>query len=239
MQREWEHLFPSEHGRPAREQNLLIATSKHLYATREGLLKYQRKPLDPRVPGTKTLLTRMIVLDVGSGVYYGELHDHESAKDLAGFLARAWSVKGDHPMRGIPDLLNVPRSIHQHPEYKQDLELVVRLTNLRLGDLGSGFSAGAHAAKGFENQVNSYAVNRASLFVAQRCSGVMSYMASHSSIFLSEERWASVEPPSQAFFDAIDGLYDDPGAWRESPWDMVLKGIKAPGSGGAAATSSP
>lgn len=224
MDRYWQSMLPSEAGRPGREQNLLVATSKHLYATRDGTLKHQQKAIEPRLPGTKTLLTRMVLLDVGSGVYYGELHDKDTAKDLAGFLARAWCEKPDHPMHGVPALLNVPRSVRDDADYAAVINFICRTIPLAMGSLPSGYSAGAHAAKGFEERIRWSIEHKATLDVAQRCSALASSVACHSQIFLSQSRWRDVPSAPSALLNAIDSLYDPPGGWRRGPWEDVLNG---------------
>lgn len=106
---------------PCREQNLLISHSKHLYLTRDETLHYQKKPIDPRLPGAKTLLTRLVLLDVDTGTVYGEIHAEKTATDIVGFLARAWHRKPAHPMHGRPECLNVAKSSMANPEIRAEV----------------------------------------------------------------------------------------------------------------------
>lgn len=219
-------MFPEKrNGRgPCREQNLLIGQSKHIYCLKDGALKYQQKPLDPRIPG-KTLVTHFVLLDVDTGVVYGECHEVGSDKDLAGFLARAWSVKPHCLMRGIPSILNVPKIVRKDELYKQDIELVSTLAkNIQVGELPSGFSAGAHAVRLYEKAVTSIISSRnpVGIYVAQACSDALSAQASSQDSFLWKEAWQAVQPPEASFFNTIDRLYDEPGAWRAAPFDRVL-----------------
>lgn len=215
--------------RPCREQNLLISLSKHLYCLADGTLKHQKKELDPRIPG-KQLITRFVLLDVDTGYVYGECHDKDSCEDLAGFLARAWIKKPMHAMHGIPSILNVPAIAFKNPSYKSDLDLIVRSTGLTLGELPSGFSAGIHAVKQFEAAVQSLQwrgrwQSAPTLADAQACSALLSAQASNSLSHLWEKKWQDVPPVPEAFLSEIDGLYDERGAWREAPFDIVLNGL--------------
>ena len=195
----------------------------------DGTLKHQKKELDPRIPG-KQLITRFVLLDVDTGYVYGECHEKGESEDLAGFLARAWIKKPMHAMHGIPSILNVSSIALKNYSYKSDLEFIAQCTGLTLGDLPFGFSAGVHAVKQFEAAVQSLlwaarGQSPATLSDAQACSGILSARASNSLSHLWEKKWEDVPPVSDAFLSAIDGLYEERGAWREGPFDFVLNGI--------------
>ena len=214
--------------RPAREQNLFISLSKHHYCLSDGTLKYQNKPIDPRIPG-KRLITRFVLLDVDTGTVYGECHTEEGGKDIAGFLARAWAKKPDHPMRGIPSILNVPLVALKDPDYRQDLDLLVNLTGLSIGELPAGFAGGIHAVKAFDKAVDSLfwlsKDKKPNLLSAQACSALLSAEASNSFSHTWNQQWEAIQPPPDSFFSAIDSLYKEPGEWRLSPFDNVLNGL--------------
>lgn len=215
--------------RPCREQNLFISLSKHMYCLADGTLKHQKKELDPRIPG-KQLITRFVLLDVDTGYVYGECHEKDESEDLAGFFARAWIKKATHAMHGIPSILNVPSIALKNQSYKSDLEFIAQSTGLTLGDLPFGFSAGVHAVKQYEAALQSLlwagrGQRPATLPDAQACSGFLSAQASSSLSHLWAKKWEDVPPVSAAFLSAIDGLYEERGAWREAPFDIVLNGI--------------
>ncbi len=220
------------HGRgPGREQNLFISQSKHLYLTKSGNLRRQEKPLDPRIPGAKSLLTRLAILDVDTGSVYGEYHDEETSKDLIGFLARAWSKKAMHPMRGVPQILNVPAVALKDQAYREDLEFAIRHTSLQLGELPSGFSAGVHALKQLERCVESLMYHgrqgEVDLYLIHMASAVVSCQASNSLSHTWNQKWEGVAPVDRRFLDAVDALYEEPGAWRSGPFEIVLNGLPA------------
>lgn len=220
----------NSNARPAREQNLFVGLSKHLYCLADGTLKHQKKPIDPRIPGSKRLITRFVLLDTDTGTVYGEVHAPETSKDLAGFLARAWSKKAAHPMKGIPSILNIPQSVHKDSDYAEDMRKIQSWAGISVGELPSGFAAGVHAVKQFERSVGSLLwrasdMEPADIFIAKACSAVLSVEASGTSAFLWKERWDQVAEPDDAFFAAIDKLYTSEGAWRLAPFDFVLNGL--------------
>lgn len=214
---------------PNREQNLFISLSKHLYLTKDGNLRRQEKPIDPRLPGKKTLLTRLIILDVDTGSVYGEYHDSESAKDLIGFLARAWSKKAKHPMKGIPEILNVPDIALKDKTYRNDLEFAVQHTPVKIGTLPSGFSGGVHAVKQLERCVESLMWRRndgqVSLDMIHMTSALISLEASNSLSHMWNDKWEKMESADSHFLTAVDELYELPGAWRRGLFEIVLNGL--------------
>ena len=158
---------------PGREQNLFIGQMKHLHVLKDGLLKYQKKELDARASG-KSLITRFLIFDLDSMMAYGECHSDETKHDLSGFLARAWSAKPDHPMHGIPTVLNVPRVVFKNEGYRADIEGITRTTGITIGALPTGFGEGVHAIKRFDEHVRSLCDRGLSLSIAQNCSAAIS-----------------------------------------------------------------
>lgn len=217
---------------PGREQNLFISLSKHLYLTKGGALRRQEKPIDPRLSGAKQLLTRLAILDVDTGFVYGEYHDEET-KDLIGFLARAWSQKAIHPMRGIPQQLNVPSIALKDDSHRSDLEFVVQHSRVQVGELPSGFSAGVHALKQLERGVESLLYqcsdDEVDLDLIHATAGVVSLEASNSHSHAWTQHWEALAPADAGFLSAVDALYEMPGAWRTGPFELVLNGLPPKG----------
>lgn len=214
---------------PAREQNLLISKSKHLYLTKAGLLRYQQKAIDPRLAGTKTLLERLVLLDVDTGVVYCEMHPADEATDILGFLARAWSVKPDHPMRGFPQQLNVPKAAIADPAIAPDLRTLASWGAFELAALPAGFAAGIHAVKKFENEMMylTYRSDQIGIYTVNKLSALISCQVSTAMAHFSKEAWASVLAPDASFTQMIDEQYDPPAGWRLDEFAAVLNGIKA------------
>lgn len=207
----------------------MIGLSKHLYRLTGGGIRYQKKGLDPRIPG-KEILTRFVLLDVDTGAFYGELHGDDTKDDLAGFLTRAWARKADHFMHGLPEILNIPSMARKNQSYFNDIEFVAKHGGIVLGELPSGFSAGIHAVRLFENQVEQYldypdSGKRIPLEFIQSCSAAISNNASISA-FMWRETWDKVPDPPASFADAINRLYKHPNGWKEAPFDLVIDGLK-------------
>ncbi|WP_455233158.1 hypothetical protein [Geopseudomonas aromaticivorans] len=221
-------------GRPCREQNLLISLSKHLYLTRDDNLRYQEKPIDPRLPGTKTLLTRLVLLDVDTGTVYGELHAEWTATDIVGFLARAWHEKPHHPMHGLPARLNVAKSAMAVPEIRADLDMAREFFGVRLGDLPHGFNAGIHALRNFENAVRNlvhtycwkFEVSQVPLVAIQANSANISRLASSTASRWWDKDWSSIPQIPDAVFANVDAVYKAHGAWRDEPFNGVFEQVE-------------
>ena len=219
--------FPKR--RPCREQNLLISISKHLYLTKNDILRYQQKPIDPRVPGPKTLLMRLVLLDVDTGSIYGEMQSTEN-EDLLGFLARAWSRKSLHPMHGIPSQLNIPKSAIDNKSMIGDIRLLASSFHFKLAPLPTGFSAGIHAVKEFEIEFKYMlwqAEQDVTFDLVTACSAIISYRASSGLSFAYEHSWDSVPAPGDQFTSFIDAQYKKPGSWRLGLHELALNGVPA------------
>lgn len=214
---------------PAREQNLFVSLSKHLYCLKDGTLKYQQKALDPRLPG-KTLLLRLVLLDTDTGTLYGELHERENV-DLVGFLARAWVKKPQHPMHGLPYLLNVPRVVHSTQPLLEAVQDIWQITKVNIGEMPAGFAAGVHAVREFERVSEESLLWRfddkptPNLEIAQACSALLSTMASNSLAHTWEQAWAQIAPVAPEILAQIDACYEPAGAWRNGPFRLVLDGL--------------
>jgi len=233
MHRAAYHHFFSRTGTANREQNLLVSLSKHYYLQKYERIAYRKKPIDPRVPGERTPLRRIAVLDVDTGVFYGEFHHTEESIDLIGFLARAWHTKVHNPMRGFPRQLNIPRAMFVDAELHSQLRwLQPRAESFSLSTLPSGFQAGAHVAKGLESELQSsisMTDDKLNLFYAQMMADIMSAQASNTGIAYTKAEWLAIPPPPSSFFAEIDSQYPDcPGFWRQDQFAIVL-GLKSLG----------
>ncbi len=224
------YSFLRDNWRPNQKQNLLISQSKHLYLTKGGNLRYQDKPIDPRLPGAKTLLTRLVLLDVDTGTVYGEMHTDDTAGDLVGFLARAWHPKPHHPLHGLPALLNLPKSGMVNPDFRSAIAMVEDVFGVALGDLPPGFNAGIHAVKNFEKEVISLAyryrwelnVTDVPMDFVQASSDFISRTASTRMSLLLDEAWAAVPQIAPEVFARVDALYESHGAWRGWPFSRMF-----------------
>jgi len=218
---------PSDGYSPGREQNLLISPSKHFYLSTSGRLKRQQKAIDPRLPGAKCLLVRLVLLDVDTGTLYGEMQRLDD-QDVWGFLARAWSVKHDHPMRGIPQQLNVPKGAWTDPLIREEVNELAEAYDISIEYLPPGFSAGIHAVKNFENAVGVLlnARDDTGMFILQSASALLSRQASSGDSHMWDKDWYALEGPDDDFNTMIDQQYDPEGAWRMGAYAKVIHGVK-------------
>jgi hypothetical protein len=156
------------------------------------------------------------------------MHRADTAPDLLGFLARAWSIKAGHPMHGIPRHLNIPKAVIDDAAMNRDLRLLANTCHFTVAPLPAGFAAGIHAVKQFEIEVESLiwrAGDEVDLELIRAVSGVISHSASSGMSFLSEEAWNTVPGPGEDFTALIDAQYNPVGAWRLGSFELVLKGL--------------
>ncbi|MDU8351193.1 hypothetical protein RYA05_04690 [Pseudomonas syringae pv. actinidiae] len=201
---------------PAQDQNLLVSTSKHLYLTKDGFIRYQKKPIEPRLSGSKILLSRLVLLDVDMGVSYCEIQicDH---LDVMGFLARAWSIKINNPMRGFPVRLNVPKAIADNQDIANELYSLAEWGKFQICPLPGGFSGGIHAVRIYEQMLYGFFRSNDdefSLDWLESVSGPMSMQASGTHAYEFSKLWESVPGPCDAFMAMMDRQYVEHGAWR-------------------------
>lgn len=137
-----------------RLQQLVVTDSKHLFCMGDGeKIRYQQKELDHRTCGNRVMLTKVIAVDIDTGVFYGELHPRPERLDLVGFLARAWATKDRTPMRGAPRLLSVPHRVVESEDLLDDVRFVAELSDTRLVPGQGGFSQATSATREYERQV--------------------------------------------------------------------------------------
>jgi hypothetical protein len=220
----YSHMFGPK-PKPAQQQNLMISTSKHLYLTKAGLLKYQQKEIDHRLAGTKTLLVRLVLLDVETCVIYGEVRPSDEDIDLLGFLARAWSVKPNHPMQGFPKQLNLPKVALTESALTQDIDLLASWSRCALGKIPSGFAAGIHAVKSYEKHLKDLLCMGAEIdtSIINSLSASISFLASPDWAQRSFNDWKEVPAPSASFTQMIDDQYDPAGAWRLDEFAKIFQ----------------
>jgi hypothetical protein len=210
------------------EHNLLVSPCKHLYCTTSQEVKYQEKPIDSLRAGHKRLLTRLLVLDVSSSVFYGEIHTTDDV-DVLGFLARAWIKKPDHHLHGAPKILNLPRVVQENQQYMEDINFLQGILGFHVGQVPNGFKAGARQLGMLEDEFTKPTRRKDrifSLWSAGALSAVNSFLASGSAMRYAFGAWATVEPLPTTFRDAIDNRYTD-NFWREDQWKIVVEGKDA------------
>jgi hypothetical protein len=208
---------------PNREHYLLISDSKHLFFSGEyETVKYQKKELDPRTCGKRTILTRYVVVDVATGALYAEAWPRGEEIDLAGFLVRAWAKKRDHPMKGAPRLLGIPAAVNKNEGQMREIRFVCDRTGTHLSDIESGFGAGTVALREYERIISSNVHESPTLDALLRCANMLSYVASGRASDLYTKQWEQVTPLTEEFLSQMDAAYDQPNYWRRAPFDRFI-----------------
>lgn len=204
-----------------RQHNLFVSASKHLYVNANGVLRWQKKPIDRRTCGTKGIVTRLLLLDVDSGALYGELHDDNTVRTLSDFLLRAWHPKAGHFFRGPPDEMQVPSKVLDDLASTRDMAIICGPASVALGALPSGFAAGVHALKLYESTVTNYLpATGKELEVFQALAADLSFVASGSAYALQSE-WDRVRQLPDSAKLAVDQVYGS-GWWRSGQFSRAF-----------------
>uniref|UniRef100_UPI0035C776E8 hypothetical protein n=1 Tax=Serratia quinivorans TaxID=137545 RepID=UPI0035C776E8 len=134
---------------------LSVSVSKHYYASRDGLLKFQKKAFDVSLANAKKSDKDHLVIyslrDHFSGLFYIELAFLSTRVPVQAFLARAWGEKTDADvvLYGLPDFLMVPKTVSMA---FPGIDERVAAQNIELLPVTSGFqSGGLMAVKAVEN----------------------------------------------------------------------------------------
>jgi hypothetical protein len=119
-----ERARASEHkGGPVRYQSdyanqvhqLIVSVSRHLWVTKEGLLRYQRKPLEVSLAKLarteKRHVVHYLIRDHHSGLLYAEMAVTPQLFSAREFLLRAWSRTDQLSFSGVTDALTVPKTV--------------------------------------------------------------------------------------------------------------------------------
>jgi hypothetical protein len=150
--------------------------------------------------------------------------------DLIGFLARAWSKKTIHPMRGVPLQLNVPKAVLEDQSMRGDLHLLAKVAAFTIAPLPAGFAAGIHAVKQFELETQSliWSIDgEVDIGFIHTVSAVISQRASNALSGIWVKAWDTVQAPSDSFTTWVDAQYETIGGWRLGSFEVVLNGLPA------------
>lgn len=158
---------------PNAVHQLNAAVSKHYYAGKDGLLKYQVKPMVVKLSGLAVASRRHMLVytlhDHASGVFYAEVSFAPDLVSMTEFLARAWGSKADYPFCGLPTALTLPRTVAQA---FVGLDNSLAQLDIELRSAGSGFSCGIGDIKVIESSLcisDGWAIDRVQPWVRKVC----------------------------------------------------------------------
>jgi hypothetical protein len=121
-----------------------VSVSKHLFVTKTGRLRYQKKPMDARLEkvskDSKDHVVHYLIRDHFSGVFYAELYSSLELVPIEEFLFRAWSLKDAYPFCGVPDYISIPKTVSDaFPTVRKLIEAY----GIQTVAVTSGFQSGA------------------------------------------------------------------------------------------------
>lgn len=145
---------------PNHVHQLMVSVSKHYYISKDGLLKYQRKPFEVTLATLGDQVRAHLVIlslrDHYSGIFFAQIAAGPALPDVYSFLRVAWSRKPDHLFHGLPELITIPRSVESaYP----GLSAHVHRLSIQLVDVTSGFQGGIRDLRTIEG-VLSISTNR-------------------------------------------------------------------------------
>lgn len=131
---------------------LLVTVSRHLYVQKNGLLKYQEKPLDVNLSTLKKSrrehLVYYILRDAFSGTFFLEITTSHAMIPLVDFLYCAWKKGQDKYIWGMPEEITVPKGLAAK-ELQEGLDRL----GVQMIFPSSGFAAGVRVVRDIEDNL--------------------------------------------------------------------------------------
>jgi hypothetical protein len=121
----------------------MVSVSKHYYAAKDGVLKYQKKAFEISLSSLATAprnhMVTQVLRDHTSGLFYAEVHFGPTLPNVYSFLRNAWQEKSDYPLHGLPTLISIPASVDKcFPGLVESVEAL----EIGLVPVSSGFQGG-------------------------------------------------------------------------------------------------
>jgi len=129
---------------PNEVHQLAVSVSKHLIILRNGLIKFQQKPIDVGLAtlanSPKDHVVHYLIRDHCSGVFYAEVCCSKRLMSLEDFLFRAWSEKAEYEFCGAPECISIPKVVSNY--FPRVNELIADY-GIQTIEVTSGFQSGA------------------------------------------------------------------------------------------------
>jgi len=133
---------------------LTVSVSKHYWATKDGIVKYQHKPMDVQLAkvteSQKTHLVLYIVRDHFSGLFYSRVAPSHSMIKPLEFLKDAWSKKPDFVFCGQPTCVAITDTVEK--AFPGTREAISQL-GVSLPKVTSGFHGGIRDVRTVEERL--------------------------------------------------------------------------------------
>lgn len=137
---------------PNQVHQLVVSASRHLYITKSGYVKYQKKELDVNLQNVaqsdREHIVHYLIRDHFSGLFYGNICSSRHLMPVEDFLCRAWSRKDEYIFCGIPSHLSIPKTVSTIFPGVHDY-----IHSLGIGtvEVTSGFQGGVRDIRTWEN----------------------------------------------------------------------------------------
>lgn len=208
---------------PNRQHALLVFHPQYMYCAPDGIFKIQRNKLNPQSPRNKNRLLRFVILlDIDTGLYYGEVHCSRYQMDLACFLARAWSKKdGSNPFWGMPNSLLLTREIFRNPEDMEVLNDLLLHVQIPIGGIESDISLVRECHQQFNSKFYGYIKEFGKSFsIWDACSLAPCWTTYSEPVSRIWAACSNIEPPTQVI-EYVEALYGGPD-WRSFPFHRLI-----------------
>jgi hypothetical protein len=133
---------------------LIVTPSKHFFVTRNGVLKYQKKPFEIKLENCqdfkKTHIIHYIIRDHFSGLVYWETCTSDAAIPIHEFLFRSWTKKEKQPFYGMPSCMTIPKNVQL---FFPGLVNFVETLGIEFIKVTSGFQGGVRDIRTIEDEL--------------------------------------------------------------------------------------
>lgn len=198
---------------PNHVHQLVASVSKHYYAGKDGLLKYQDKPFETSlaklVGASRSHMVIYSLRDHYSKLFYAEVGFGPGMPSMRAFLARAWRPKPDQPdlpLCGVPELMLIPKTAQAaFPDVVTDIEHM----GVGLVDVASGFQSGIQDINTVENSIGHY--------IGKPIDQVVSYLPTLSGWRAKYKKSTKEKSKADVWREHVPAIRLLPKSWAETP----------------------
>lgn len=152
---------------PNQVHQLMVSVSKHIYVTKSGRLKHQKKSLDVNLQNVsrsdKEHVVHYLIRDHFSGTFYGEVCSSLKLMPIEEFLNRAWSKKEEYIFCGLPEYLSIPKTVS---ETFPTVHNFIQQFGIETLEVTSGFQGGIRDVPTWESYLQMVIAMKESITIA-------------------------------------------------------------------------